>query len=134
MCTGSALTSKLTSFNRKDFDTINKSFLHSTPADYSYVAPADISEKTRAEISDTQKLETKRRHLIDKLETAKLRVLEMEVQMGIVHRWTPADKEYREMLQYSRERDYHRAFNTLKKLVVQRLFELQKLNLAGTGE
>ncbi len=54
--------------------------------------------------------------------------------MNINVRWEPHFKEYKEMLSYAREREYHRALDNLQKLVVQRLFELQKLNLAGTGE
>ncbi len=54
--------------------------------------------------------------------------------MGVEKRWESHDEQYTEILQYSNERQYHRALDNLQKLVVQRLFELQKLNLAGTGK
>lgn len=59
---------------------------------------------------------------------------ETEVRMGITRRWEPTDPHYIEALKYSRTRDYQRALDHLQKLVVQRLFELQKMNLSGTGE
>ena len=38
------------------------------------------------------------------------------------------------MLEYSRQRQFIRAVEELENLVVQRLFELSKANLASTGE
>lgn len=93
-----------------------------------------MDEHTKAEISRTCKLETQRRHLRDRLDTVKLRVHGLEVTMGIKSRWQPQDKEYVETLKYYRERQYQRALDNLQRLVVQRLFELQKLNLTGTGK
>jgi len=42
--------------------------------------------------------------------------------------------EYVEMREYSRHRQFIRAVEELENLVVQRLFELSKANLASTGE
>lgn len=60
-------------------------------------------------------------------------VVSMELKMGIARRWQPSDKEYVDTLKYMTERDYHRALDKLHRLVVQRLFELSRLNLARTG-
>jgi hypothetical protein len=57
----------------------------------------------------------------------------MEVKMGIDSRWQPSDPQYVETIKYMSERKYHRALDHLQKLVIQRLFELNRLNLAGTG-
>jgi hypothetical protein len=57
----------------------------------------------------------------------------MEVKMGIATRWQPSDLPYVETVKYMVERKYHRALDHLQKLVIQRLFELNKLNLSGTG-
>ena len=62
-----------------------------------------------------------------------LQVLELEVEMGIAEQWTPETLEYRETAQYINERQYHQALNNLQHLVTQRLFELHRLNLSGTG-
>jgi hypothetical protein len=57
----------------------------------------------------------------------------MEVKMGITRRWQPGDSEYLETLKYIKMHQYHHALNKLQQLVVQRLFELHKLNLSQTG-
>ena len=53
--------------------------------------------------------------------------------MGIAKRWTPATPEYTETVRYISERRYHKALNSLQRLVTQQLFELQRLNLSGIG-
>ena len=58
------------------------------------------------------------------------RVEDLEEQLGIepTGRWTP------EMHEYSQHHQFIHAVEELKNLVVQRLFELSKANLASTGE
>lgn len=60
-------------------------------------------------------------------------MIELEVRLGITRRWIPEDAEYIETLKYMNERKYHRALDKLYALVVKRLFELHRMNLAGTG-
>ncbi|KAG2087255.1 uncharacterized protein F5147DRAFT_588159 [Suillus discolor] len=66
-------------------------------------------------------------------------VLEMNVvddiehRMGITERWQPQDMKYQEGLAYLTNRQFIRAIEQLQGLVVQRLFELAKANIAGTG-
>ena len=64
------------------------------------------------------------------------RVEDLEDQLGIepTDRWATDRREYVEMLEYSRQRQFIRAVEELENLVVQRLFELSKANLASTGE
>ena len=64
------------------------------------------------------------------------RVEDLEERLGInpTDRWTPDQREYVEMLEYSRHRQFIRVVEELESLVVQRLFELSKANLASTGE
>ena len=57
----------------------------------------------------------------------------MEVKVGISVCWQPADAQYIETVKYLPQRNYHHALNRLQCLVVQRLFELNKLNLTGTS-
>ncbi|KIY47442.1 hypothetical protein FISHEDRAFT_30409, partial [Fistulina hepatica ATCC 64428] len=47
--------------------------------------------------------------------------------------WTIDDKEYTDALQYLEECKYRRCLDTLLRLVVQRLFELQRMNLSQLG-
>jgi hypothetical protein len=58
----------------------------------------------------------------------------MEVHMGIEKRWDPSFPEYLETLGYLSTRTYQRALEELQRLVVQRLFELHKMNISATGE
>ena len=58
----------------------------------------------------------------------------MEVALEITERWTPWTPQYKEALAYLHEHRYHRALQNLQRLVVQRLFELHRLNLGGVGE
>lgn len=58
----------------------------------------------------------------------------MEVKMGIETRWQPTDPQYVDTIKYMALRKYHRALDHLQKLVIQRLFELNKLNISGTGK
>lgn len=85
------------------------------------------------ELSQTRRLQTTSRVARERRDEALLEVTAMEVKMGIEARWTPADSQYMATLKYMSLRKYHRKLDHLQKLVVQRLFELHKLNLAGTG-
>ncbi|KIM57629.1 hypothetical protein SCLCIDRAFT_57162, partial [Scleroderma citrinum Foug A] len=62
------------------------------------------------------------------------RVEDLEDQLGIepTDRWATDRREYVEMLEYSRQRQFIRAVEELENLVVQHLFELSKANLAST--
>ncbi|EKM49186.1 uncharacterized protein PHACADRAFT_107267, partial [Phanerochaete carnosa HHB-10118-sp] len=85
------------------------------------------------DVRRTNKLEAKRRHAIDQHYCITFELVQLEVAMGITQRWTPLDEPYKEALKYMRDRHYRRALEKLQKLVVQRLFELDKLNIAETG-
>jgi CTP synthase (UTP-ammonia lyase) len=56
-----------------------------------------------------------------------------ERQHGIQTRWSPDDPEYVAVQEYAKHRTFIRVVKELEGLVVQRLFELSKANLAGTG-
>ena len=85
------------------------------------------------DLSATRKLETKRRTLQDTVTRVTHDVHEMELALGITRRWEPADAEYQETMKYIATRHYQRALGRLQRLVIQRLFELHKLNVAQTG-
>ncbi|KAG6369425.1 hypothetical protein JVT61DRAFT_14862 [Boletus reticuloceps] len=56
-----------------------------------------------------------------------------ERQHGIETRWSPDNPEYVGAAEYAKHRNFIRVVEELEGLVVQRLFELSKANLAGTG-
>lgn len=58
----------------------------------------------------------------------------LEGFLGIQTRWTPDSPEYIEASKWAKERKYRLALDRLERLVIQRLFELQKANLVSTGK
>ena len=61
-------------------------------------------------------------------------VCDFEDALKVQVRWTPGMKEYDDAKAYLTERKYRLALDHVERLVVQRLFELQKTHLASTGE
>jgi hypothetical protein len=80
--------------------------------------------------------ETERRNAEEALESIRRQTIDLEVVMGIQsnQRWTPAEPQYREALKHLVQADYYDALEDLERLVVQRLFELQKLNISQPGK
>ncbi|KAI5989491.1 hypothetical protein EDD15DRAFT_2370522 [Pisolithus albus] len=60
-------------------------------------------------------------------------VANFEHQHNIIDRWTPLHREYINAREYTKHRVFIRAVEELEGLVVQRMFELSKANLAKTG-
>lgn len=58
----------------------------------------------------------------------------LEQSLGIPTRWTPDSEEYIDACKWAKERKYRLALDRLERLVIQRLFELQKANLVSTGK
>ncbi|KIY47445.1 hypothetical protein FISHEDRAFT_74649 [Fistulina hepatica ATCC 64428] len=83
--------------------------------------------------SRTRKAETQRKVAGERRDRILREVVEMEVHMCIPKHWTIDDKEYTDALQYLEECKYRRCLDTLLRLVVQRLFELQRMNLSQLG-
>lgn len=61
-------------------------------------------------------------------------VVAYELLHDIPERWTPDCEEWKSAAKYTKVRDFQKALDKLEALVVQRLFELSKMGLAGTGE
>ncbi|CAL1709575.1 unnamed protein product [Somion occarium] len=60
-------------------------------------------------------------------------VRRIEEVHGIVRRWTKDSEEYKNGLVVLTERKYRNAIDTLERLLLQRLLELTKLSMSGTG-
>ncbi|KAJ7500260.1 hypothetical protein B0H11DRAFT_1714849 [Mycena galericulata] len=74
-----------------------------------------------------------RRHAAENLEKALVAVQELEVKMGVEVRWVPSCTEWDEAATLVSTRRYRLAINKLERLVVQRMFELTKMNMSQTG-
>ncbi|KZT12096.1 uncharacterized protein LAESUDRAFT_641586 [Laetiporus sulphureus 93-53] len=118
---------------RAQVENVHAQFVSSIPSDYTFILPSTSTVDYYAEASCTQKLETKWRYSEECERMLLHDVATMEVKMGITRRWQPTDREYMETVKYIVERRYHRALEHLQRLVIQRLFELHKLNLAQTA-
>lgn len=87
------------------------------------------------EVKKTQRLEKERRLAIEIHERTCRDVIALETELGIAPegRWTPAHPRYQEAMKSVKERVYSRALGNLQRLVIQRLFELHKMNLSQTS-
>ncbi|KAG1731798.1 hypothetical protein EDD22DRAFT_852830 [Suillus occidentalis] len=77
--------------------------------------------------------ETARRHAIENYDKDLKVVQELEVKLRITQRWVPDDQEWRDAGRLVANRKLQRALDNLEGLVVARIFELSKMNRAGTG-
>jgi len=74
------------------------------------------------------------RDAFDTLSQCREMLAAYEQTHGIEERWTPETEKWRRAVQYVSIRKYQVALDKLEGLVVQRLFELAKMGLSGTGK
>lgn len=96
--------------------------------------PASNTREYEANSLTTHRAEARRLHAIEEHRRLDIEIRELELLMGVESRWTPATQQYIDAVKYLKERKYRRALDKLQGLVIQRLFELHKLNLSRTGE
>ena len=87
----------------------------------------------QVDASHTQKAETARRHAIEKYEKNLKLIQELEVKLHVESHWRPGDPDWQDAARLVMQREYCRVLDCLEGLVVARLFELSKMNRAGTG-
>jgi hypothetical protein len=87
-----------------------------------------------AQVKNTRKAETARRHALEDYERNLKLVQALEYKLEIVNRWSPEDVEWQRVGRLVANRKYQRALDRLEGLIVARIFELTKMNRAGTGE
>ncbi|RDB30732.1 hypothetical protein Hypma_005887 [Hypsizygus marmoreus] len=112
------------------YEDASSLFRTQTPQDYHFLSP-ELSYSQG--LSETRRADTARRHLSEWQDTILQEVIQLEVRMNIETRWTPTSSEYQKTAQYMVNRKYEKALDNLQRLVIQRLFELHKLNLSQTG-
>ena len=120
---------------REEREKAHHAFYTHTGAFY-FVPETPLSDQDSyaKDAAATRRVEKRRREAREKYDNLLGDVLEMESMLGIDTRWTPADTQYQEGLKYLVERTYRRALDKVHKLVIQQLFELHKLNIAGIGK
>ncbi|KAF7353148.1 hypothetical protein MSAN_01502300 [Mycena sanguinolenta] len=109
--------------------------LSASQAKYKVVA----AEARRAKGDDgtytpgVSKVELARRHAQEKMEKDLDRVHELETTLDIVERWTTESPEWTLTVNKIKKRKYHLALDALELLIVERIFELTKMNRSETG-
>ncbi|KAK7444566.1 hypothetical protein VKT23_015244 [Stygiomarasmius scandens] len=111
----------------KSYENACSQFRTQTPEDY------EVLQNYSANLSETRKTETLRRFYAEKRDLVLHELVQLELAMNISKRWQPSDPEYIKTLEYMNVRDYRQALEHLHKLVIQRLYELHRLNLSQTG-
>lgn len=78
--------------------------------------------------------EAKRRKIIAQHENAANAVSELEERLNIAVRWEPGSFEWQDAAKLVANRRYQRALDHLEGLIVARMLELTRMNMARTGE
>ncbi|KAG6893906.1 hypothetical protein C0992_008231 [Termitomyces sp. T32_za158] len=113
---------------KEKYKLANVLFINSTPDDAS-------AETYTSALSKTRKRETEQRYADERRDQLTHDVTLFEEKLGISRnqRWTFSSPEFLEIAKYVSRRKYEKALDKLQKLVIQWLFELQKLNLSHTA-
>jgi len=97
-----------------------------------FVNPAPLATY-EADAAATRRLESARCAATDEMMVAIAAVHDLEVKLDIKRTWTEDDPEYQDAARYLQHRDFHRTLDRVQQLVVQRLFEMSKANIASIG-
>ncbi|KAF8196114.1 hypothetical protein BJ912DRAFT_847093 [Pholiota molesta] len=131
-----AYVERLDEYNELRYDNASASFqatfVIATPTEYGSSA-SNPSLTYSSDLSKTRLLETERRYADERRASVHRELVEMEVKMGITTRWHASMPEYIDAKRYMSRRRYEKAVDALQKLVVQRLFELQRMNQSKNG-
>ncbi|KAK7453979.1 hypothetical protein VKT23_011491 [Stygiomarasmius scandens] len=112
----------------KSYENACSQFRTQTPEDY------EVLQNYSANLSETRKTETLRCFYAEKRDLVLHELVQLELAMNISKCWQPSDPEYIKTLEYMNVRDYRQALEHLHKLVIQRLYELHRLNLSQTDQ
>ncbi|KAG1848953.1 hypothetical protein DFJ58DRAFT_717000 [Suillus subalutaceus] len=110
----------------------SKKDLDAATAAWSVTTPSTVEFRPR-DIASMNRIETTRRHAIENYEKDLNAVQELETKLGVTRRWVQEDQEWKDVGRLVANRKFQRALDHLEGLVVARIFELSKMNQAGTG-
>ncbi|KAJ6522106.1 hypothetical protein DFH09DRAFT_1251024 [Mycena vulgaris] len=86
-----------------------------------------------ADHDQTRRLETQRRHALELRAKTLAVVQDLELRLGTEARWVRDDANWVATTEMVSKRRFQRALDHLEGLVIARMFELTKVNMAGTG-
>lgn len=89
-------------------------------------------QNVNANRSSTARTETARRHTIENHKRTLERAQEMERRLG-TDRWQPEDERWKAAKKLVDMAEYQRCVDKLESLIVARMFELTRMNMARTG-
>ncbi|KAK7046968.1 hypothetical protein R3P38DRAFT_2507024 [Favolaschia claudopus] len=95
--------------------------------------PAETDAAYADAAKATRRVETQRRHAQELLQKALDAVQDLELRLGIISRWEPGQEKWEAVAVMVSRRRYQRALDQLQGLIIARMFELAKCNMAGTG-
>jgi hypothetical protein len=82
---------------------------------------------------NTHKAKTAQQHAIEDQERNLRLVQVLKCKLKITMWWTPTDADWQRVERLIAHRKYQRALDRLEGLIVACIFELMKMNQAGTG-
>ncbi len=118
---------------RAELGRADEQFLRAAPQEYSWRPPQTGAIEYNTDVSATRRAEARCRELEEKVSRLTSQVIVLKLQLNILQRWQPGDREYEETVKYIAQQKYQQALGRLQRLVIQRLFELHKLNVPQTG-
>ncbi|KAJ7445131.1 hypothetical protein B0H11DRAFT_1746932 [Mycena galericulata] len=92
-----------------------------------------VKDDQAAYVPGVAKAELARRHGKEKVEKDLEAVQDLEVRLEVVDRWTVASPKWVSMVVEIKKRKYQLALDALELLIVERIFELTKMNQSQTG-
>ena len=101
-------------------------------ANWSQATPQDTSSYT-VNIRATRQTKTAHCHALENYEKDLRFVQDLENKLRISQHWVPGDPEWEDTERLVSNRKYQHAVDHLEGLVVVCIFELGKMNRAGTG-
>ena len=106
--------------------------LNTVMADWSQAMPQDLSSYT-VNIQATKQTETACCHTLENYENDLHLVQDLKNKLRVSWHWVPGDPEWENAEHLVSNQKYQCAVDHLKGLVVVHIFELGKMNRAGTG-
>lgn len=82
----------------------------------------------------SSRLGSQLRHAHEELASTQARVQDLENILGLTERWVPGSEAWERAAALTDQRQFRKCVDELESLVVSRIFELMKMNMAGTGE
>ncbi|KAJ7182983.1 hypothetical protein C8R43DRAFT_868822 [Mycena crocata] len=93
--------------------------------------PAAPGASYASEAQETRRIEAQRRHAAELMDKTLAAVQDLERRLSIIDRWRSGDAKWEATATMVEKRRYQRALDQLEGLIISRMFELAKVNMAG---